>query len=243
MCLRINIAVYYLISFCIPCIQGIMLMRVCAIYGPSRYVHKILKIGFVIEQVAIQSMTFATYRYGPGTYGIESRFYSWSNCNTEIALQDTLFAPWYFVQLTFELMMLSVSLFCLYRHACEVRAHYRRWDWNDLFMTMIRDHTLYFVMYVVWGTMNGTSNLSDSVAPFIREELYNGFNFLLGYIQQYILVPHLVLDMRKRCSVLGDEDVSLNDVSLGTVKFTPAQRSLATIAMTNMRHDHQTSDP
>jgi len=226
MCLRINLAVQFLIAFSIPCVQGIMLMRVCAIYGPSRWVHKILKVAFVLEQVGLQTIAFLTYN-GYGAYGIESTIHGYHNCNTFIPLQDAITAPWYFMQLTFETMMVAVSVFCLVRHAREVRRRHRRWDWNYLFATMIRDHTLYFVLYMVWGTMNGVSNLSDSSAPFINELLYNASNFWLGYIQQYILVPHLVLDVRERCDRVLNTEESNDSYDLGTIVFTP-RRSLAT---------------
>ncbi|EIW78519.1 hypothetical protein CONPUDRAFT_156501 [Coniophora puteana RWD-64-598 SS2] len=133
------------------------------------------------EQVGLQTIAFLTYN-GYRAYGIESTIHGYHNCNTFIPLQDAITAPWYFMQLTFETMMVAVSVFCLVRHARDVRRRYRRWDWNDLFATMIRDHTLYFVLYMVWGTMNGVSNLSDSSAPFINELLYNASNFWLGYI-------------------------------------------------------------
>ncbi|EIW78550.1 hypothetical protein CONPUDRAFT_138778 [Coniophora puteana RWD-64-598 SS2] len=231
--LNVNMANWLLTTLCIPCIQGIMLIRVRAVYGPSRWVHKVLIAAFVIEQLVVQIIAFMTYHPGPNTFGIESDLHGYHNCNTQFALQNEYFALWCFVQLAFEAMMASVSLYTLYQHMREIRASYRRWNWNDLFVVMVREHTFCFLLYIIWGTLNGVSKLpihhpyTTPWEGYIEAELFNSFNFVLSYIQQYVLVPHLVLDIRQRCAT---SDLTTLNIELPTLQFSSANRTRSSVA-------------
>ncbi|KAH7910976.1 hypothetical protein BJ138DRAFT_1151771 [Hygrophoropsis aurantiaca] len=171
--------------------DGIMILRLYAMYEKSRKILIFLLVCFVARVVALAVILgLAT---GPGS-GISATEYLLSGTYFCSVAPNITFVNFTLVPtLFFELILFALASRCFVRHAAELRRSSHGWRMNECMKVLLRDSILFFVMNLAAGGGNVAIWINQSAnGSYIYAGIGNTF---LG-IEPFLLAPRLVLSFR-----------------------------------------------
>ncbi|KAH7908163.1 hypothetical protein BJ138DRAFT_1103737 [Hygrophoropsis aurantiaca] len=174
--------------------QAILTIRVYALFDKSKKVLIFLATFYVLQAIAVLVMvgllmnnwTISGYIVAIGpTYGSVGRFLTLSNSVFFLPAQESAIP---FV--VFDTVLLFFALWASVGHSLEAKTSDGEWSISVLVRTLLVDHLVYFVCYVIWLSLSLATNYLDEGVSRLDIVIYT-FNTLA-----VVTGPRMVISLR-----------------------------------------------
>ncbi|KAG0699970.1 hypothetical protein DFH29DRAFT_934295 [Suillus ampliporus] len=170
--------------------EGIMILRIYAMYSQSRLILGVLLVLFL--SVMALALVIGIRYYGPHSGLIITQF---NVFNTNFCLDALGTNPMFFVyasipSILFDALLVVLAITRLVKHTIEMNQATGRWRINQCMKMIVRDSVLYFVLNLAYKVLNliPLANI-PAVCTSLAE--------LFCAIEPYILAPRLVINFRE----------------------------------------------
>ncbi|EIW74011.1 hypothetical protein CONPUDRAFT_170387 [Coniophora puteana RWD-64-598 SS2] len=206
-------------------IQFVMIVRLYAMSGRSKALLAMLLLGYTIAQGILYANTIRNaIRLGNSAADLTPLGYP----GVCLAMYHVYIVPLlrgqYVSLLTLEVLMLGVSLYFFRKHLKHSRGHRGTWSTTNVFVLLVRDNILYFVLTAAIFLSESLSELPTNWGPE-KHIAFDVFNAVFSGIVVGVVGPHLILSIlhHHAISIRGGPSIGLTDMS--TMHFTTPRES------------------
>ncbi|KAG1755261.1 uncharacterized protein EDB91DRAFT_1098003 [Suillus paluster] len=197
--------------------EGIMILRIYAMYGQSRLILGVLLVLFL--SVMALALAIGIRYYGPHSGLIIAQF---NVLNTNFCLDALGADPMFFVYASipsvfFDALLVVLAITRLVKHTIQMNEATGRWRMNQCMKMIVRDSVLYFVLNLAYRVLNliPLANI-PAVCTSLAE--------LFCAIEPYVLAPRLVINFREYNK--GSHGLVASSDFIGPIITSPSVRAL-----------------
>ncbi|KAH7914901.1 hypothetical protein BJ138DRAFT_1098293 [Hygrophoropsis aurantiaca] len=181
--------------------RGIMVLRIYAMYQQSRIVLVFLVVALaaqVISYVVMEALYF-----GPVGQLQAEEVIIGNTYNCVYFYESNLISFAILPQFLFALAIFVMAVACFVRHLSEARKISKTLKVNEFLSILAKDSTVYFFLLLFASAFKLGNHLATNSAV-VGSFVYSGLTGIFIDVQEYLLVPHLVLSFKERHAQLVD---------------------------------------
>ncbi|KAH7919921.1 hypothetical protein BV22DRAFT_1133493 [Leucogyrophana mollusca] len=209
----------------------IMILRIYAMYGRSKKILTVLVVALLAQ--VISYVTIEALYFGPVGQLTTMEFIIGNTFNCGYSYNSNLPEFAILPQFLFALLLFILAGACFVRHLLEARRSSNTWKVNEFLSILVKDNTIYFFLLLLTSAFKLANDLATNSAV-VGSFIYSSLTGVFIDVQEYLLVPHLVLSFKERHARLvedSDDATQMDTIAfeLGVVKTTDGTDGATTI--------------